>query len=334
MHPVARMTTFPAALLLAAGVLPAAPALAEPAPAPVSRSFGQPGEWTAARMRRAEANSRDLPLRQAKPRPGKVPPVAKAVVAQGHRKAPLKQIGRLYMTDAQGQVSSCTGTVVNTAYPEKGEGNGSVLLTAAHCLESPEDGWYAESVVFAPDLDRETAPHGLWNGYRALMWSPWTSRADHAYDYAFLAVARQDSGTLQKRTKGQSLRFDAKKKRMWLRAYGYAAQYSPHEKDYPEGGSVLRMCKGRTGSVVYDVGRFHTLKCNLSHGASGGPLVTGLKKSGYGRIVGVVSFGLKGGTRLHSPVFDKRTKELFFKIRKVRTPLQEAPPAQDLVRVR
>ncbi|WP_106398967.1 trypsin-like serine peptidase [Actinocorallia populi] len=320
----------PTALLLAVGL--AAPVRAAPAPSPVSQELDAPGGWTAERMRRAEAAPRDMPARTRRAAPKKPPPIAKAVVAAKHRRAPLKQIGRLYITGEDGRVATCTGTVVNTARPGRGKGNGSVLLTAAHCLQDPSDGWNARSLVFAPDLDREAAPHGLWNGYRTLMWSPWTERADPAFDYAFVAMARHSSGTIQKKTNGQSLRFDVKRKaRLWSRLYGYAVQHHPRNQDYPEGGSVLRMCRGRTGPVTLSGGRFHTLKCNMSHGASGGPLIAGMRKSGYGRIVGVTSFRKEGEAKLYSPVLDKWAKDLFLRIRTVRVPLQEAP--QDVVRV-
>ncbi|MEO3785143.1 serine protease [Actinocorallia sp. B10E7] len=325
------MTTLPTALLLAAGL--SSPVRAAPAPSPVARTLDVPGAWTAERMRRAEAHPRDLPERAAKVRPAKpakTPPITKAVIAKGHRKAPLKQIGRLYITGEDGRVATCTGTVVNSAYPKKGKGNGSVLLTAAHCLQDPDDGWNARSLVFAPDLDKEATPHGLWNGYRTLMWSPWVDRADPAFDYAFVAMSRRSSGTIQKKTSGQSLRFGAKKTRVWLRLYGYAVEHYPRNQDYPENGTVLRMCKGRTVPATLGGDRFSSLKCDMSHGASGGPLITDLKKSGYGRVVGVISFRKQGAARLYSPLFDRWTRELFFRIRTVRVPAQEAP--QDVVR--
>jgi V8-like Glu-specific endopeptidase len=331
MRTALRLTTIPTALLVSVSAF--SPGHAAPAPRPVSHDLEVPGGWSTERMRRAEAEPRDLPVRAAKAKPAKSAPVTKAVVAKGHRKAPLKQIGRLYIEGVDGRLATCTGTVVNTAYPKKGKGNGSVILTAAHCLRDPDDGWRARSLVFAPDLDRRSTPYGLWSGHRTLMWSPWTERADPAFDYAFVAMARRDSGTIQKATKGQSLRFDAKKRKVWLRMYGYAVQYQPRNQEYPEGGSVLRMCKGRTAAADLSGRKFLALKCNMSHGASGGPLIASLKKSGYGRIVGVTSFRRQGEARLYSPVLDKNARRLFFSIRTVKVPVQEAPQdPRDIVR--
>lgn len=329
MRTVIRLTMLPTALLLTAGAF--SPAHAAPVPEPVSQTLDAPGGWTAERMRRAEASPRDMPARAVRPKPSKTPPVTKAVVAKGHRKAPLKQIGRLYIAGVDGRVATCTGTVVNSAYPERGKGNGSVVLTAAHCLRDPGDGWRARSLVFAPDLDREATPYGLWGGYRTLMWSPWAERADPAFDYAFVAMSRHSSGTLQRATNGQSLRFGTKNRKVWLRLYGYAVQHYPRNQEYPDGGSVLRMCKGRTKPATVSGRRFYALKCDMSHGASGGPLIASMKKSGYGRIIGVTSFRKQGEAGLYSPILDRRARRLFFRIRTVKTPLQEAP--QDVVRV-
>ena len=334
MRTATRLTTLPASLLLAAGLASPARAAA-PAPSLIAETLDAPGGWTAERMRRAEAGPRDMPeltarVKAAKPKPKKVPPITKAVVAKGHRKAPLKQIGRLYITGEDGRVATCTGTVVNSAHPGKGKGNGSVLLTAAHCLQDPADGWNARSLVFAPDLDKAATPHGLWSGYRTLMWSPWAENADPAFDYAFVAMFKRSSGSLQQTTNGQSMRFGMKKPKTWLRLYGYAVQHYPRNQNYPDEGTVLRMCKGRTSTATLGGDRFSTLKCDMSHGASGGPLITDLKKSGYGRIVGVTSFRKQGAARLYSPVLDKWAKDLFFRIRTVRVPVQEAP--QDVVR--
>lgn len=324
----------PAVLLLAA--LPLAPAHAADGPArgatPVVRRLDGPGHWTASQMRQAEAHPRDLPAQgRAESKP--VPPIVKAVVAQGHHKAPLKQIGRLYVTSTDGRRAYCSATVVNSAYPKKGRGNGSVVLTAAHCLEDKSDNWRARYVAFAPDQDKESTPYGLWSGYRTLMWSGWAKSLDVTYDYAFIALAKRDTGTVQQETNGQSIRFGTRKSRMWLRLYGYAAEYTPGNKPYADGGTVLRMCRGRSETVRRGGSKFLRLRCNLSHGASGGPLIADLK-GGYGRIVGVVSHGLDTkATVLYSPVMDKWAQKLFFSIRTVKVPVWQDPDPGSVLRV-
>ncbi len=327
MRTVIRLTTLPAALVAASAAFSPAHA-ARPAPSPVTGELHAPGKWTAARMRQAEANPLDLPERAA--RPAKNPPVTKAVVAKGHSKAPLKQIGRLYIQGEDGRLGTCTGTVVNTAWPGRGRGSGSLLLTAAHCLQEPSQDWKADSLVFVPDLDRKSTPHGLWSGYRTLMWSPWIKKGDATFDYAFVVMAARGSGTIQQRLNGQSLRFKSEPK-SWVRLYGYAVEHYPRDRDYPEKGTVLRVCKGRIQSAWVSFRRFSSLKCDMSRGASGGPLITALKSSGYGRIIGVTSFRKQGEPVLHSAVFDKWTKDLFFRARTIKAPVQ--PPPQDIVRV-
>jgi V8-like Glu-specific endopeptidase len=278
------------------------------------------GFWTPERMRLAEAHPRDLltgpggsgAIRSlSKP----VPPVTKAKVVTAHGRAPVKMVGKLYILAQSGDVYTCTGTVVNTTYAKKGQGNKSVVLTAGHCVEDPKDGFVAKAMRFKPDYADGKAPRGLWD----IQWTwtdpHWATGRNWAYDYAMLAAVKHTNGPLAKFTGAQTMAFNYKRRNLWVRAFGYPAQYTPDNKEYPDLGEKLRMCKGRTKGVNRGGLTSLMLACNMSHGASGGPLVASIKPNGYGRIISLISFGIGKQTAVNGPIFNTATKNLYLRAR-------------------
>ncbi len=278
------------------------------------------GFWTAERMRIAEAHPRDLPAGpgasgaiRAKPKP--VPPITKAKVVTAHGKAPVKMVGRLYILGQNQDLYTCSGTVVNTAYAKKGQGNKSVVLTAGHCVEDPKDGFVAKAIRFKPDYADGNSPRGLWDIEWTWTDSRWAKQRNWAYDYSMLVAAKHTNGPLAKFTGAQSMLFTYKKRNFWVRAFGYPSEYTPDNKEYPDKGDKLRMCKGRTKGVSRNGVKSLMLACNMSHGSSGGPLIASLKPNGYGRIISLISFGIGKQTVLNGPIFTKATRALYFKAR-------------------
>jgi len=278
------------------------------------------GFWTADRMRIAEAHPRDLPTgpggsgaTRAKPKP--VPPITKARVVTAHGKAPVKMVGKLYILARDGGLYTCSGTVVNTSYSKKGQGNKSVVLTAGHCVEDPRDGFSAKAMRFKPDYADGRSPHGLWDIEWTWTDRNWGVRRNWAYDYAMLVAAKHTNGPIAKFTGAQSMLFNYKKRSFWVRAYGYPSEFTPNNTKYPDNGDKLRYCKGRTKAINRSGLRSLILSCNMSHGSSGGPLIASLKPNGYGRIISLVSFGIGKQTALNGPIFTKATRSLYFKAR-------------------
>ncbi|GAB3687457.1 peptidase [Actinocorallia lasiicapitis] len=279
------------------------------------------GFWTAARMRQAEAHPRDMPARAYGPQARKpVPPITKATVATGHGKAPAKMIGRLYIEGNDGGVYTCTGTVINSAFPKKGKGNQSVMLTAGHCVTDPDEGFESRTITFFPDYSDGNARKGVWSGQWVFTYNSWSVRAEPQSDYAMIAMARHSNGPIQKFTGGQSLLTKVKGKRLWVRAYGYAGSHAPNDTEYPDRGDKLRMCKGDFKRRTFGANKEFGLRCDLSHGASGGPLIAKFASSGYGRVISVLSFRLKRDDGyLYAPVFGAATHRMFLAVRKEKT---------------
>ncbi|WP_344827486.1 hypothetical protein [Actinocorallia longicatena] len=283
------------------------------------------GFWTPERIRRAEANPLDsmMARKVAGPAAAKpVPPVTKAKVVTAHGKAPAKMIGRLYaFQEGSDQYATCSATVIASGFKGKGKGNQSVVLTAAHCVYNPENGWNPDYIVFNPDTDKGSTPKGLWGGWRISYYNRWRTQADSTADYAFIVMAKHSSGPIQKATGGQSLGYSYKKRDWWAREFGYAAVHNPGDQAYADDGSRLRMCKGHTKQRKVGGQKFLALKCDLSHGASGGPIIVSQKANGYGKVISVVSFFLKKWDGyLYSPIFDRHTRDLFLKMRKYNPP--------------
>lgn len=277
------------------------------------------GFWTPERMRIAEAHPRDLPAgpggsgaTRVKP---KVPPITRATIVTAHGKAPVKMVGKLYILAQSGDVYTCSGTVVNTTYAKKGQGNKSVVLTAGHCVEDPQDGFVAKAIRFKPDYADGKSPRGLWDIEWTWTDRNWGTQRNWAYDYAMLVAAKHTNGPLAKFTGAQTMLFNYKKRNLWVRAFGYPAQFTPDNKEYPDRGEKLRMCKGRTKGVNRSGLTSLMLSCNMSHGASGGPLIASIKPNGYGRIVSLISFGIGKQTAFNGPIFTTATRALYLRAR-------------------
>ncbi|MEO5877481.1 MAG: trypsin-like peptidase domain-containing protein [Streptosporangiaceae bacterium] len=286
--------------------------------------------WTPERMRVAEAHPRDLPTgpggsgaTRAKQKP--VKPITRAQVVKAHGRAPVKMVGKLYIVGQNNDLYTCSGTVVNTSYTKKGKGNKSVILTAGHCVEDPKDGFSSKAMRFKPDYADGKSPRGLWDIEWTWTYRNWSSQRNWAYDYAMLVSTKHRNGPVAKFTGAQSMQFNYKKRNYWVRAYGYPAEYTPNNTQYADKGEKLRMCKGRTRGVNRGGLKSLALSCNMSHGASGGPLIASLKKNGYGRIISLVSFGIGKQTVINGPIFNTATRNLYFRARTQKSSTVDAP---------
>ncbi|MEE1941759.1 serine protease [Streptomyces sp. TRM 70361] len=211
----------------------------------------------------------------------------------------VRTVGKLIGTYPGGRLLTCSGAVVDAP-------NGSVVVTAAHCVHNPGEprwerawfvpgyhrhgtgsvvrsGWQVTSVQLAPDWRRGRLPEAL------------------PYDYAFLTVEKKDGRTLQEHVGANRLDFAPVDPGERTVALGYPAT-GPYD------GETLGHCTGfptllttrdtrppNTGGLLME-------SCDLTRGSSGGPWLRDYDpRSQSGTVVAVVSVGDDRGRVLGRP---------------------------------
>ncbi|GAA2781934.1 hypothetical protein RMN57_34890 [Kitasatospora sp. CM 4170] len=212
-----------------------------------------------------------------------------------HGGAVDRSVGRLFFTFSDGYDGSCTATVVTGA-------NRSTVLTAAHCLRgvgSPAnaDTWN-HNLYFVPGYRNGTKPLGGFSVRSMATSSRWdadpgsTTSDDVAvagFDTGVLVVNRSAEGRpVADVTGSQRIAFTRPAEGEFVHTFGY-----PKDRlNNPDGkytGSRMIHCAGpvRPGSAAP---LLWGGSCDMSHGASGGPHLTGFDtRTGTGTVVGVTT---------------------------------------------
>lgn len=249
----------------------------------------------------------------------------------GDRMRPFgSTVGRVLVRGVQKDgsqfVSSCTGTVVDTA-------NRSTILTAGHCVREPgvwsdgngdglrqeneyapiwddgnDDGqrqdneltprqWYTE-ISFVPGYDNQTRTHGTWlaasgtdGNALVVVGTGWDRSRLWEYDFAAFVVAPQAGQTVFEKV-GGGHRYGAAVSAdspQALQSFGYPASAPPPEFT----GEALYVCAGTPevgDSRNADPGTaILALGCDMTGGASGGPWIVNVS-AGVGTVVAVNSY--------------------------------------------
>lgn len=239
-------------------------------------------------------------------------PAAPAERAAGALRAPwphgtVRTVGKLVGTYADGQLLACSGAVVDAP-------NGSVVVTAAHCVHNPgEPRW--EEAWFVPGYDRHGTANVARVGWRvksAHVESEWKrGRLPDSlpYDYAFLTVEKKDGRTLQERVGANRIDFAPVDPGRQTVVLGYPAA-APYD------GETLGHCAGTpallTGrdTQAPNVGGLLLESCDLTQGSSGGPWLQEYDaESQSGTVVAVMSVGDDQGRVLGRP-FPEQARKL------------------------
>ena len=229
---------------------------------------------------------------------GMTEPVAPA--ADGGAAPPARTMGKLFFNGYEAGNAYCSASVLNT--PSK-----SVIITAAHCVYSSEEGW-AKDAVFVPDYDRAQAdpdPVGVWTVRSIRTFNSWRAdQTDYSSDVAYVTL--NNGGDANKPVVdvvgGYGLAWGGSHV---FRAtiFGY-----PTNKTTPDGRGSVYSCV-RTTEQSEDKVRVEG--CDFGMGASGGPWLYRYDEAtelGYVRSVTSLWRPLGGANR--GPYFTEAVKTM------------------------
>jgi hypothetical protein len=194
---------------------------------------------------------------------------------QGWPQSVMLSVGLLAMDFPNGKSAGCTATVIGRA----------LLITAAHCIWSAEDGGYATAVVFAPgvtwndfnnpDKSDIRTPLGVWGATHWWVPQGWANDNTAAgFDYALVEINPASTGYLSDFTGGA---WSA----TWNISYGSSTHI--YIAGYPANGywGTLAGGLGRgqygcdatiDGSYRNENGGYAIwAPCSMNQGSSGGP---------------------------------------------------------------
>lgn len=192
-----------------------------------------------------------------------------------HSSMPATSVGKLYFTTPSGN-AECTASVINSP-------NSNVIWTAGHCTNNGAGTWYS-NWLFVPDYHNGVWPYGSWPAQFAATPTAYLNGGNSDYDMAAIRLWPNSGGTQVGWATG-------------YQGYCFNCGYGPHvlSMGYPYDTHPPR--SGITGQDLYycDTGTWQSgnqqdTYCDMGHGSSGGPWLSGFNGS-WGYLVGNVSHG-------------------------------------------
>ncbi|WP_253827250.1 trypsin-like serine peptidase [Prauserella aidingensis] len=292
-------------MVTSAAVVPAAAAPQEhdePGDVAVHRMDADAADWTPQRMRAALPLDKVLSLSTglASEVLGSLPDLLPGATSTGDEwtggGAVTKTAGRVFFT-MDGQDASCSGNVVES-------GNGSVVVTAGHCVKY-QGGWHTDW-VFVPGYDNGAAPHGEWAAEQTMTTPQWEADEDMNHDVGMAVVEEKNGRTVADTVGTQQIAFNGERGRE-MYSFGYPAAE-------PYDGSTLTYCNGGTFTdpLLTDD---HGMNCDMTGGSSGGPWFSSFDpETGTGVQESVNSFGYTFLPNvMFGPYFGDEAKALYDK---------------------
>ncbi|WP_327066660.1 trypsin-like serine peptidase [Kitasatospora sp. NBC_01302] len=258
------------------------------------------GYWTPTRMKLAGALVPEVtpvpadddtpddptPLPPNTPDPGAV---------WAHGGAADRSIGRLFFTFSDGYDGSCTATVVTSA-------NRSTLVTAAHCLRGvgapATDTTWNHNLYFVPGYRNGTKPLGGFSIKSVATSSRWDADPSSTSSEQ-VAVAGYDTGVLVANpaadgrriadvTGSQRIAFTKPVKGEFIHTFGYPKDRLNNPSSKYAGSRMIHCAgpaePGPKAPLLWGE------RCDMSHGASGGPHLAQFDtRTGVGTVVGVTT---------------------------------------------
>ncbi|GLX97465.1 serine protease [Herbidospora sp. NEAU-GS84] len=309
--------------------------------------------WTPDRLRAAKDRTEELGNavkgsgRPSTPQPdgkaGVVPPIGgeKAGTPASKQVNLPNTVGRVFFTlpgknplDPKSW-KYCSGTSIQGKFR-------NVVATAGHCVYDPASNRFYDNWVFIPSYWDGTqawngkAPYGIYPATWYQAHDDFVVKEDYDYDYAFVNVAsgykaswekvdgkyklvKTSVGRLGDNVGGQGFTWNRSTKTNVF-SFGYPA--GPHpDGDRPFSGKTMKWCYGQTAAMPaapkYNVQEHVGIKCGMTAGASGGPLIWNYKsktRSGYLYGVNSIAWDTDGNDRydrLSSPYFNGETYDVY-----------------------
>jgi V8-like Glu-specific endopeptidase len=232
------------------------------------------------------------------------PQPAFPIYSEGYwpKKDYFRTVGRLYAQVSSSVVGACTATVVAR----------NVILTAAHCLVSPQTHQVYSAFLFIPAQYGSQEPEGHWYGKTAYIWKAWLTQTYESLDYGFLTIRDNNGRPIGDRTGWEGILINSNVRK--IRSFGYpgGGMFAAHcnltvcyewECHSPLGERVL----DPTGH--YEVG----MGCHGEEGSSGGPWFETYQ--GHRYVASNVSTGVRKPGARHDinewgPYYDRATAKL------------------------
>ena len=208
-----------------------------------------------------------------------------------------RMVGRLSVKREDGTTQQCTAAVI-------GASNLSTVLTSAHCLLSPTHGG-ALSVLFRPGYHDGQAPLGTWQSSRQLLALQWPVTFSNNFDYAFLVMDPNSSGTpIQTAVGALPIAFNQPRNQAY-RIVGLPGMPNP-----PFDGQKLYACDtayGEDAGLTEPGPPQMVVGCDMGGGASGSPWI-----NSQGVVASVLSDDLAPHHHIRSgPYLDQNAAALF-----------------------
>jgi hypothetical protein len=172
--------------------------------------------------------------------------------------------GALFLSFGIFGYGRCSGTAVRSR-------NRSVVVTAAHCLNSGGKGgrWFTGRMVFIPAYRYGQRPFGVFPARWIDTTRQWRASGSENYDVGAIVVGRNEAGEkLEEAVGGTGIAFNQKANQTFD-VHGYPAEA-------PFDGETQRICRG-TRFLGHDASSFVfrgplnlAVACQLTGGASGG----------------------------------------------------------------
>jgi V8-like Glu-specific endopeptidase len=192
-----------------------------------------------------------------------------------------RTVGKLLFSEANGDLRSCTGAVINSAAK-------NLVHTAGHCVYEIGHGFH-QNMVFIPGYYNGSSSDFAWNWKLARTFNSYMNSADPTHDQAFVSFYPQVGQELANRVGANGLTIGLGQRVNNIRIWGYPA-------DPPYTGNIAYYCSGNTYINPYDsIASDGALPCDMTGGASGGPWYNVLPKPDTGYVYAVTSRRLTYG---------------------------------------
>jgi V8-like Glu-specific endopeptidase len=199
-----------------------------------------------------------------------------------HGRMPASSVGKLFYTEADGNDSSCSGSVITSR-------NRNTVWTAGHCVA--EGGGGASKIyknfMFAPDYNNGNGRQGRWTSPKIVGTTVgWQDQRNRYFDIGSVSFNPQPGlGNLQDRVGAQGYHFGYGQNFTELNDFGYPDE-GYQRTDF--NGELLWYCNGNSVRSQFDDQL--VMDCDMKAGSSGGPWLQDFQAArGWGYIVGTNS---------------------------------------------